>query len=98
MLGDNLTIKECFDKAVDLNNDHETLHDYGTNPIKYIGLQWGRECYGSTDKYGSYGKVDDEQCSMVCTNDIDYKCGDDWRNSVYDITAYTKSDLCQGKV
>lgn len=34
---------------------------------------------------------------MVCTADMDYKCGNAWLNSVYDITGYESSDGCADK-
>jgi len=78
--GVRMSPKDCFDEA------KKNIE------IKYVGLQYGGECWGGS-KFGKYGNVDDSECSMVCVEDPQFKCGSDWRNSVYDITNY-QTDPC----
>lgn len=56
--------------------------------IKFVGLQFGGECWGGKTK-GKYIKYnDDGKCDMLCTEDPEYTCGSAWTNSVYSIADY----------
>ena len=75
MLGDSLTVKECFDLA--------KRRGYGA-----VGLQNGNECYAG-HSWGKHGRVADGECNYMCDNDQDKRCGGKLRNSVWDLTHYT---------
>lgn len=49
----------------------------------YAGLQWGGECWAG-DTLG-FAHVSDGECTMVCTANPSQICGDNWRNSIYQI-------------
>lgn len=55
--------------------------------VKYVGLQFGGECWGGST-FGKYEKKNDLECNMICTEDTDLMCGAGWRNSVYFLTRY----------
>lgn len=55
--------------------------------FKYIGHQYGGECWMSND-FGKYGQVPDSQCNMKCHLEPDLKCGGGWRNSVFKVTEF----------
>jgi len=67
----------------------------GNTAIKFVGLQYGGECWGSAT-FGKYGLVDDKECSNVCIKDPEVKCGGPWRNSIYDLSTFVsqKPDPC----
>lgn len=58
----------------------------------YYGLQAGVQCFCDND-YGDYGDTADAECSTDCSGhatgaDAGHaKCGGNWRNSVWEITA-----------
>lgn len=54
---------------------------------KFIGLQYGGECWMGND-FGRFGQYDDSKCSQKCHLEQDTICGGSWRNSVYEVGAY----------
>jgi hypothetical protein len=68
-LNSELRVNKCFDDA-------------RKKGFKYVGLQFGKECWAG-NSFGKYKKVDDKECSMACKYDPKTKCGNSWRNSVY---------------
>lgn len=57
--------------------------------IKFVGLQYGGQCWGGKT-FGKYGKADDDknECDMVCNEDPEVVCGGSWRNSIYDLSTF----------
>ena len=80
-LGEDMPIAQCFNEAKSKN-------------IRYVGLQYGTQCWGA-NTYNEAGKVDDDQCGMICANDPDRKCGDGWRNSIYDVSNWKLRRDCR---
>lgn len=70
--------EDCFAKAK-------------SEKLAYVGLQFGGECWGGSS-FGRYGKKDDKECNMICTEDPELYCGSGWRNSVYFVTHYEGED------
>jgi len=54
---------------------------------KFIGLQYGGECWMGND-FVRFGQYDDSKCSQKCHLEPDTICGGSWRNSVYEVGAY----------
>lgn len=50
--------------------------------FSYFGLQHGSECYCDM-KYGRYGKVADDDCSMKCEGNSNENCGGENANNVF---------------
>jgi hypothetical protein len=50
--------------------------------FKYVGLQYGGECWAG-QAFGKYGKKPDSECNMKCKKDKGRLCGAGWRNSVF---------------
>jgi len=61
--------KKCFEAAMAAG-------------YKYVGLQYGGECFAG-NSVGKYGKRPDGECNMDCKKDPSRKCGAGWRNSVF---------------
>lgn len=59
--------------------------------FKYIGHQYGGECWMSND-FGKYGKVDDSECNMACKLEADLTCGGSWRNSIWSLTPFNPEE------
>lgn len=55
--------------------------------FKYIGLQYGGECWMG-NKFGRFGQYPDTACTMKCHLEKNVICGGSWRNSVYSVGAY----------
>jgi hypothetical protein len=49
---------------------------------KYVGMQYGGECWGG-NTVGRYGKRPDSECNMRCKHDKNRYCGSSWRNNVF---------------
>jgi len=78
-IGYNMKITDCFARANEAK-------------YKYVGLQYGGECWGSADGYGTLGRAKEEDCSMVCKTDSHYTCGNSWRNSIYNVGDYKETE------
>ena len=48
----------------------------------FAGSQFSVQCFCDND-YGRYGRVDNSECDMPCGGDVNEKCGDVWKNSIY---------------
>lgn len=59
--------------------------------FKYIGHQYGGECWMSND-FGRYGQVDDSECNMACKLETNLTCGGGWRNSVWSVTEFNPEE------
>ena len=56
--------------------------------MRYAGLQNATECYcgnGYEPDNGIHSRTDDLQCNMTCAGDSSITCGDNLRNSVYEL-------------
>ena len=73
-IGLNLDIDTCFLEAKKAN-------------LKYLGLQNGNECWGG-NTYGAKGKAPEAECSLECYTTSGFKCGNAWRNSIYEVGNY----------
>jgi hypothetical protein len=56
--------------------------------FKYAGLQYSQQCFCG-NSYGKLGKSDN--CNMPCSGNKGEICGGGWANSVYQISAGTKT-------
>ncbi|MEI6209482.1 MAG: WSC domain-containing protein [Desulfuromonadales bacterium] len=52
----------------------------------YAGLQYSSYCFCG-DRYGKYGQISENSCSMACSGDSDLNCGGSWANSVFKVFA-----------
>ncbi|XP_075237841.1 uncharacterized protein LOC142334050 isoform X2 [Lycorma delicatula] len=99
---DELKYDGCFidDKPSDrlLSGHHEDFH-HALTPhycvglcyslgYQYAGMQYNVQCFCGDRHLSSEAKVDDSQCSKLCSGDTSKKCGGDWRLSVYS-TSFT---------
>ena len=91
-IGEGLTMEECFNQAQEFSRNKK-LNPLG-KAVTFVGLQWGKLCFASDLPVGKYGEADERECSMVCVNDPDTKCGGSYRNSVYDIKRYRRARRC----
>ena len=48
----------------------------------YFGLQHGSNCFCDM-KYGRYGKIQDDDCSMKCDGNLNENCGGDNANNIF---------------
>jgi len=85
-----MTKEKCLKTCSKLNYNYFGLQ-YGSVIYKFlykiliIKISFFREQCFCGNMYGKYGKVDDNECSMVCKYDITTKCGNSHKNSVYEI-------------
>jgi len=69
----------------------ECLAEAKTQGFKYIGHQYGGECWMSNN-FGRYGQVDDSECNMACKREPNLTCGGGWRNSVWSVVEFNPEE------
>lgn len=77
LIGTNLKIKTCFDRA----------KSYG---YAYAGLQNGNQCWAG-DTYGKHGRENEYKCNYMCYKrglPENQTCGGKNINSIWDISKY----------
>eukprot|EP00754_Rhynchopus_humris_P008094 Rhum_TRINITY_DN13656_c0_g1::Rhum_TRINITY_DN13656_c0_g1_i2::g.62438::m.62438 len=79
--GTHGSIEMCAYYCYDLNR--KTISAGVTEPWKYFGLQFGKECFCG-DSFGRKG-IPDAACSTACELDPTQTCGGTHQNSVYSL-------------
>ncbi|XP_063410475.1 uncharacterized protein LOC134693567 [Mytilus trossulus] len=62
---------------------------------RYWGLQYSSECYCGNvlENSGVYNETDDSECNKECLGNSSQICGGKWRNSVYELTQTTNTEI-----
>ena len=74
-----------YDPSMTLNKCFDHCRSAGK---RYAALQDGGACFcgDSHAQYDMYGKADaDSECGIECAGNNKQMCGDEWKNSVYDL-------------
>ena len=75
LISPNMSPDMCFDHCRALG-------------MRYAGLQNANECYcgnGYELDNANHSRTDDFECNMTCADDPNSICGDNLRNSVYEL-------------